>query len=85
MTVHICPPDHAHAATATCYTGHACRCQPCRDAGTEYKYWRSHMVAAGRTDLLDLIVDATGTRRRLQALQALGHSGVTLAHHLGVD
>lgn len=85
MSVHICPPDHAHADTATCYTSHACRCIPCREASTEYSYWRHHMIAAGRVDLLDLIVDATGARRRLQALQALGHSGVVLAHHLSVD
>ena len=43
------------------------------------------MIAAGRVDLLDLIVDATGARRRLQALQALGHSGVVLARHLGAE
>ena len=85
MSVHICPPDHAHADTATCYTSHACRCTPCREASTEYSYWRHHMIAAGRVDLLDIIVDATGARRRLQALQALGHSGVVLARHLGAD
>lgn len=27
---HVCPPDHGHAATTTCYTQHKCRCFPCR-------------------------------------------------------
>ncbi len=25
-----CPPDHSHAAAATCYSHHKCRCLPCR-------------------------------------------------------
>lgn len=26
----ICPPDHKHAATMTCYSKHGCRCDDCR-------------------------------------------------------
>lgn len=27
---HMCPSDHKHGETATCYVHHHCRCQPCR-------------------------------------------------------
>lgn len=27
----VCPPDHLHGRTVTCYKTHRCRCQPCRD------------------------------------------------------
>jgi hypothetical protein len=27
----ICPPDHKHAETGTCYQHHGCRCDPCRE------------------------------------------------------
>lgn len=82
---HICPPDHRHAETLTCYTHHRCGCVDCRAGQREYKYWRNHMLRAGRADTLDSTIDGRGTRRRLHALQALGWSGTVLAHHLGVD
>ena len=30
MSVHICPPDHKHGGSTTCYQAHHCRCEPCR-------------------------------------------------------
>lgn len=30
-TVGICPPDHRHSETGTCYAHHGCRCRGCRD------------------------------------------------------
>lgn len=32
----ICPPEHKHGATSTCYTGHKCRCVNCTSARTRY-------------------------------------------------
>jgi hypothetical protein len=66
-----CPPDHKHGENGTCYADHGCRCPDCRRGRAEYTYWREHMRAAGR----QLLVDATGTHRRLRALGAIGWSG----------
>lgn len=27
----ICPPEHKHHRTSTCYQEHRCRCGPCRE------------------------------------------------------
>ena len=27
----VCPPDHRHSETGTCYAHHGCRCRGCRD------------------------------------------------------
>lgn len=85
QTVHVCPPDHKHAATSTCYTLHRCRCTECRTAATEYKFWRRNIAAAGRDDLVEVTVDARGVRRRLEALAAIGWTNRRLAERLGVD
>lgn len=82
---HLCPPDHKHGQNLGCYTAHGCRCDDCGAASRDYKYYRDHMRAAGRADVFDSRVDATGTRRRLQALCALGWSFRELGHRLGVD
>lgn len=36
----MCPPDHAHADTTSCYTAHKCRCQPCRDGSSARAFER---------------------------------------------
>lgn len=74
-----CPPDHRHAENGTCYTGHGCRCADCRRGRAEYQFWWDHTRAAGRA----LVVDATGTRRRLQALAALGWSARAIGERFG--
>ncbi len=79
-----CPPDHKHGATATCYTAHRCRCEECTNANSEAHYYRRHMRAAGRQHALQHTVDARGTRRRLQALVALGWSATRIATRLDV-
>lgn len=77
---HICPADHAHATgeKLTCYAHHRCRCTDCRDLAAAYDSWRTHMNRTGHT----LMVDATGTHRRLQALMAIGWSLPAIAAHL---
>lgn len=78
---HVCPPDHAHAATQkiTCYAHHGCRCPGCIDLHSAYNSWRNHMT---RTDQ-PLIIPATGTHRRIQALMCLGWSMADIARLLG--
>lgn len=79
----ICPPDHAHGETLTCYGGHGCRCDDCRLANTEYHFWRRHQRMSGR-DLPFELIDSTGTIRRLQALACLGWSFTEVARRAGV-
>ncbi|GAA4492399.1 hypothetical protein GCM10023171_37450 [Microbacterium panaciterrae] len=35
MRTQICPPDHKHGATSSCYQEHDCACAPCRTANAE--------------------------------------------------
>lgn len=74
----VCPPDHKHGENGTCYQGHKCRCADCRQGRAEYEYWRN------RNRDKTAIVDATGTRRRLQALAALGWSAREIAERHGL-
>ncbi|MFF8187699.1 hypothetical protein ACF044_10625 [Microbacterium sp. NPDC016588] len=84
MGTFICPADHKHGETSTCHTWHGCRCTPCAAAHTEYSFYWRHMNAAGRP-LPYSDVDGRGTRRRLQALSALGWSASALGARLGSD
>ncbi|MBW9118861.1 hypothetical protein JNB63_02015 [Microbacterium trichothecenolyticum] len=85
MTRPICPPDHRHGETTTCYVHHKCGCTDCREANTERVFYRRHMVAAGREDVFEKIVEARGTNRRLQALTAIGWTAERLGAQLGVS
>lgn len=67
-----CPTTHKHAETFTCYTGHRCRCDDCVSSWNDYQAWLRHVHAEGRAHTLQTPVDATGTRRRLQALAVAG-------------
>lgn len=80
----VCPPDHKHGENATCYTGHRCGCADCRGHMRDRTFYTRHMVAAGRM-VTQTPVDATGSRRRLQALMALGWSQSQLAMRLGTQ
>lgn len=79
----VCPSDHKHGDTSTCHSSHGCRCTACVTAHTEYCFWWRHMNASGRP--LNTPVDATGTRRRLHALAAIGWSSSAIARLLGID
>lgn len=56
-------------------------CDPCRRAAARYEQERQLDLLRGRPRL----VDATGTRRRIQALIALGYRHTILAVELGVS
>jgi plasmid maintenance system antidote protein VapI len=34
----VCPPDHKHGATGTCYASHFCRCDDCREGHRRSAY-----------------------------------------------
>jgi len=62
-----------HAPTHTAYNHWGCRCPTARHAIRTY---RKHLQAGHRPPHLH---DATGTRRRIQALYAIGHTTHTIA------
>lgn len=47
---HVCPEDHKHALTATCYTSHKCRCPRCRAGQAATKRTERRLQAYGRWD-----------------------------------
>lgn len=73
-------PPHAcavhPAGTSTCYEQAHCRCRPCTDAKSRTR----KRIRAG----LRRLVDPAGTRRRLQALAALGWDDQAIAALLEV-
>lgn len=79
--MNICPPDHKHGDTRTCHSLHRCRCQDCRRHNNEYNYWRKQMIRHGKPPVHS--VDATGTRRRIEALMCLGWSASYIAGRIG--
>lgn len=46
----VCPPDHKHGATPTCYRVHRCSCALCCAANTKRCYERKKLIAYGRYD-----------------------------------
>lgn len=62
--------------------GRPCRCAACRDAKRVYEAHRTRMIAYGRWEGY---ADATGTRRRVQALMRNGWPLAKLAARLGVS
>ncbi|WDH77894.1 helix-turn-helix transcriptional regulator [Microbacterium esteraromaticum] len=79
MSDPVCPPDHAHGQNATCRSVHGCKCDDCREYGRLYEYWRAAQHKAGRP----LVIDSTGTIRRIRALQALGWSHEAISASAG--
>lgn len=80
MRDQLCPADHQHGATSTCYTQHRCACTGCRSGRAQY---RARVRAAKAAGVWEGLVPATGTRRRLQALITLGWSQSKIAIAIG--
>jgi len=57
-----------------------CRCLPCKDARNRYERTRRKRKAILG---IDNAIDATGTRRRIQALMALGHRSRDISARCG--
>lgn len=77
----LCPPEHKHGLTSTCYNGHGCRCDHCRDARAVMK----RIEYYGSKGLLraDVKVSSVGVMRRLQALAFMGWSCQVIAERIG--
>jgi hypothetical protein len=76
-----CPLAKHEHGTPPGYWADQCRCFPCRTAYDRHVYRQRH---GQPTTSSATLVDATGTRRRLEALHCLGWSGSELGARLGI-
>lgn len=71
----VCPPDHTHGRTVSCYKTHGCRCQPCRAICARKELERNRAKRDGRY--------AGGARhpeRAARHIESLMREGMTMAH-----
>jgi hypothetical protein len=80
---HRCPPDHAHAATLNCYTGHSCGCDDCVDANRLYVRRVQKLRAYGRYD--GKRIDATPVAEHINYLRENGIGSERLGELCGVS
>lgn len=66
----VCPADHKHAESSTCYKQHQCRCDPCRLEHNAWEVKRERLKAYGRFD--HGLVDAEPVREHLHRLAEFG-------------
>lgn len=79
----ICPADHKHAESSTCYIQHQCRCGPCRAAASVRGDRRYRLKAYGRWD--PGLVDADPVRDHVLALSEYGLGLSRVAELAGVS
>lgn len=79
----ICPPDHKHDATDTCYNTHRCGCEPCRVRNADRKRLRRRLLAYGRPTTT--MVDPGPAREHIAHLREFGMGSRTIAAHAGLD
>jgi hypothetical protein len=70
-TAYVCPPDHKHQATGTCYNQHLCRCDACRKGRADAARARKRAQLYGRWTPPD-VIDADIVRRRIEQLTEFG-------------
>lgn len=78
----ICPPEHKHSASSTCYIQHQCRCTPCREAHATMARRRLKQKAFGRFDRG--VVPADPVREHVALLAEFGIGYKRLAHLAGI-
>ncbi len=66
----VCPPEHKHGASGTCYVHHQCRCAACSAAQGARETARRKAKAYGRYDTG--LVDADPVREHILALAEFG-------------
>jgi hypothetical protein len=66
----ICPPEHKHASSSTCYIQHQCRCVPCKEHHSAMESRRARLKAYGRFDTG--LVDAEPVREHMAMLAEFG-------------
>lgn len=78
----ICPPDHKHDETRTCYAIHKCRCDGCTEGSraSEEKRRRQHLYGTFDSGL----VDAAPVRAHIEMLQESGLGWKRIAELTGV-
>lgn len=79
----ICPTDHRHGRTGTCYVVHKCRCAGCREGNAARERRRTRLKAYGRYD--NGLVGATPVRAHVYELQAYGIGYMRAARLAGVQ
>ena len=80
----VCPPDHRHAASGTCYVHHQCRCAPCSEARAARDLARRKLQAYGRYE--SGLVDVGPVREHLVMLAeaGMGYKRVAEVAGLGI-
>ncbi|UWD83621.1 hypothetical protein NY057_05090 [Curtobacterium flaccumfaciens] len=68
---HVCPPDHKHGQTGTCYAGHGCRCEACRAEHRRSAHALRRAKLYGRYVPPDL-VDAEPAREHVRRISEFG-------------
>lgn len=76
------PLRYRHGPDENGTPGKGCHCPVCTDGKRRYEAHRARMIAYGRWEPT---ADATGTRRRIQALMRNGWSAARLAARLGMS
>jgi len=66
----ICPADHKHDGSSTCYIQHQCRCVPCKVHHSNMEKYRQKQKAYGRFDTG--LVDAEPVREHMMMLAGFG-------------
>lgn len=78
----VCPPDHKHAATGTCYNDHQCACDECLTRNTARVQQRRKLRAYGRAGAYR--VEKKPAADRVRALRAEGWTVRGIAEAAGV-
>lgn len=80
----VCPPEHKHGVTGTCYVSHKCRCDECRAGRAAAARRRNKLKAYGRFDRDSKFVDAQPVRDHVNELRAAGIGWKRVAELSGV-
>lgn len=78
----ICPPDHKHAETTTCYDRHRCRCAPCTDNYRAYQRRISRLGTDGKR--VAGYVDAEPARQHIVTALDAGVSFADFQRECGI-
>lgn len=80
----VCPDEHKHAGSSTCYIQHQCRCVPCKEHHSEMASRRTRLKAYGRFD--SGLVDAEPVREHMMMLAefGLGYKRVAAIAGIGI-
>lgn len=78
----LCPPEHKHGLTGTCYNNHRCGCQNCKDGRADHAREVTRLKAYGRYD--NGFVDVGPILDHINMLRAFGLGRRRIAEMAGV-